>query len=45
MVLVFDKKTPENAFNDTKSERVVGVLHSYEFCTNCLAREGPPDHP
>ena len=24
MVLVFDKKTPENAFNNTKSNRVVG---------------------
>ena len=24
MVLVFDKKTPENAFNSTKSNRVVG---------------------
>ena len=27
MVLVFDRKTPEAAFNETKSERVVGVLY------------------
>ena len=24
MVLVFDKKTPESAFNNTKSSKVVG---------------------
>merc|ERR1712192_165080 len=27
MVLVFDRKTPDAAFNETKSERVVGVLY------------------
>ena len=36
MVLVFDKKTPENAFNRTKSNRVVGYNTKFmvNFCLN-----------
>ena len=36
MVLVFDKKTPENAFNRTKSNRVVGynIYLLVNFCLN-----------